>query len=162
MFPFLTASFQGSRGAILTTHSMEEADALCSRVGIMVKGELRFELCNIFLLRLLRSFLFRCLGSTQHLKNQYGAGYNLEIKLKQIEGMTNSASFENIQLHAKKQCRNFINELFPDSRVEESFGDRIACSIPQHNVSSLAQSFESLEKGECSFDSKKSEESQNF
>jgi ATP-binding cassette subfamily A (ABC1) protein 5 len=32
---------QGSRGAILTTHSMEEADALCSRVGIMVKGQLR-------------------------------------------------------------------------------------------------------------------------
>lgn len=37
----ILASFQGSRGAILTTHSMEEADALCSRVGIMVKGELR-------------------------------------------------------------------------------------------------------------------------
>jgi ABC-type multidrug transport system ATPase subunit len=38
---YFTASFQGTRGAILTTHSMEEADALCSRVGIMVKGELR-------------------------------------------------------------------------------------------------------------------------
>ncbi|PSN57079.1 ATP-binding cassette sub-family A member 5 [Blattella germanica] len=37
----ILASFQGTRGAILTTHSMEEADALCSRVGIMVKGELR-------------------------------------------------------------------------------------------------------------------------
>ena len=35
------ASFLRDRGAILTTHSMEEADALCSRVGIMVKGELR-------------------------------------------------------------------------------------------------------------------------
>ncbi len=33
---------KGKRGAILTTHSMEEADALCSRLGIMVKGELRF------------------------------------------------------------------------------------------------------------------------
>ena len=32
---------QGKRGAILTTHSMEEADALCSRLGIMVKGEMR-------------------------------------------------------------------------------------------------------------------------
>lgn len=38
---FVSYCFQGSRGAILTTHSMEEADALCSRVGIMVKGELR-------------------------------------------------------------------------------------------------------------------------
>jgi ATP-binding cassette subfamily A (ABC1) protein 5 len=38
------ASFQGSRGAILTTHAMEEADALCSKVGIMAKGELRWEI----------------------------------------------------------------------------------------------------------------------
>lgn len=45
-----------------------------------------------------------------------------------------------------------MSELFPDARVEESFGDRIVCSIPQHNVSSLAQSFESLEKGEKAFD----------
>ena len=38
----ILASFKGDRGAILTTHSMEEADALCTRVGIMVKGELRY------------------------------------------------------------------------------------------------------------------------
>ena len=37
----IEASFKMDRGAILTTHSMEEADALCTRVGIMVKGELR-------------------------------------------------------------------------------------------------------------------------
>lgn len=49
-FFYMTASFQGSRGAILTTHSMEEADALCSRVGIMVKGELRYVIWNIYLL----------------------------------------------------------------------------------------------------------------
>ena len=37
----LNSKLQKDRGAILTTHSMEEADALCNRVGIMVKGELR-------------------------------------------------------------------------------------------------------------------------
>ncbi|CAK1541868.1 unnamed protein product [Leptosia nina] len=62
----ILASFQGRKGAILTTHSMEEADALCSRVGIMVKGGLR------------------CVGSTQHLKNLYGAGYTLEMKIGQL------------------------------------------------------------------------------
>ncbi|XP_012548268.1 cholesterol transporter ABCA5 [Bombyx mori] len=66
----ILASFQGKKGAILTTHSMEEADALCSRVGIMVKGSLR------------------CIGSTQHLKNLYGAGYTLEMKI----GQTNQKS----------------------------------------------------------------------
>jgi len=48
---------------ILTTHSMEEVEALCTRIGIMVGGRLR------------------CLGSSQHLKNRHGAGYECEIKL---------------------------------------------------------------------------------
>ena len=47
----ISSSFKEGRGAILTTHSMEEADAICSKIGILVKGELR------------------CLGSSQHLKN---------------------------------------------------------------------------------------------
>lgn len=38
----ISKNVQGTRGAILTTHSMEEADALCSRVGIMVKGRLKW------------------------------------------------------------------------------------------------------------------------
>ena len=42
------ASFKEDRGAILTTHSMEEADALCNRVGIMVKGELREEMSSSY------------------------------------------------------------------------------------------------------------------
>lgn len=48
---------------ILTTHSMEEAEALCTRIGIMVNGSLR------------------CLGSGQHLKQRYGDGYEVDIKL---------------------------------------------------------------------------------
>jgi ATP-binding cassette, subfamily A (ABC1), member 3 len=48
---------------ILTTHSMEECEALCSRLGIMVGGRLR------------------CLGSPQHLKNRYGQGFLNEVKL---------------------------------------------------------------------------------
>jgi ATP-binding cassette subfamily A (ABC1) protein 3 len=48
---------------VLTTHNMEEAEALCSRVGIMVGGRLR------------------CLGSNQRLKAQFGQGYQLEVKM---------------------------------------------------------------------------------
>ena len=29
------------RALVLTTHSMEEADALCSNIGIMIRGQLR-------------------------------------------------------------------------------------------------------------------------
>lgn len=50
---------------VLTTHSMEEAEALCTRMAIMVNGE------------------FRCLGSVQHLKLKYGNGLEIEIKTDQ-------------------------------------------------------------------------------
>ena len=50
---------------ILTTHSMEEAEALSSKIGIMVNGELK------------------CLGSVQHIKNKFGKGYEIEIKIAQ-------------------------------------------------------------------------------
>eukprot|EP01114_Cavostelium_apophysatum_P013017 TRINITY_DN3066_c0_g1_i2.p1 TRINITY_DN3066_c0_g1~~TRINITY_DN3066_c0_g1_i2.p1 ORF type:complete len:1610 (-),score=443.90 TRINITY_DN3066_c0_g1_i2:33-4862(-) len=55
-------SHMDTRSTILTTHSMEEAQALCSRIGIMVNGNMQ------------------CLGSSQHLKHRFGTGYSLEIK----------------------------------------------------------------------------------
>eukprot|EP00055_Hartaetosiga_balthica_P006636 m.21271 g.21271 ORF g.21271 m.21271 type:complete len:1697 (+) comp5336_c0_seq2:82-5172(+) len=51
-----------SMAAILTTHSMEEAEALCNKIAIMVKGRIV------------------CIGSPTHLKNKYGTGYSLEVK----------------------------------------------------------------------------------
>ncbi|XP_051490810.1 ATP-binding cassette sub-family A member 10-like isoform X2 [Apus apus] len=54
-------------GAILTTHSMEEVEAVCDRVAIMVSGQLR------------------CIGSVQYLKNKFGQVYLLEMKVKDPE-----------------------------------------------------------------------------
>ncbi|XP_014610023.1 PREDICTED: ABC transporter A family member 1-like isoform X1 [Polistes canadensis] len=125
----ILASFQGGRGAILTTHSMEEADALCSRVGIMVKGELR------------------CIGSTQHLKNLYGAGYTLEMKL--LGGDCTPTTPSSDRLSALKE---FVAGLFPDATVEESFADRLVFAVPQHAVNSLAECFMQLEKAKQELD----------
>ena len=52
---------------ILTTHSMEECEALCPRIGIMTNGRLR------------------CLGSAQHLKNRFGKGFQVELKVDVID-----------------------------------------------------------------------------
>lgn len=41
---------------------MEEAEALATKIGIMVDGELK------------------CLGSIQHIKNKFGKGYEIECK----------------------------------------------------------------------------------
>jgi ATP-binding cassette subfamily A (ABC1) protein 3 len=49
---------------ILTSHSMEECEALCSRLGIMVNGQLQ------------------CFGGVQHLKGKFAQGYSLSVKLK--------------------------------------------------------------------------------
>ncbi|EFA79500.1 ABC transporter A family protein [Heterostelium album PN500] len=49
---------------IITTHSMEECEALCQRVSIMKDGK------------------FTCLGSIQHVKSKFGSGYSIDFKLK--------------------------------------------------------------------------------
>eukprot|EP00123_Amoebidium_parasiticum_P018720 comp24269_c0_seq1/m.45256 comp24269_c0_seq1/g.45256 ORF comp24269_c0_seq1/g.45256 comp24269_c0_seq1/m.45256 type:complete len:1770 (-) comp24269_c0_seq1:99-5408(-) len=57
-----TITKQG-RCVVLTSHSMEECEALCTRLTIMVSGRLR------------------CLGSIQHLKSRFGQGYTVSLKL---------------------------------------------------------------------------------
>nr|BAE00316.1 unnamed protein product [Macaca fascicularis] len=66
MWQILQATVKNKeRGALLTTHYMSEAEAVCDRVAIMVSGTLR------------------CIGSIQHLKNKFGKHYLLEIKMKE-------------------------------------------------------------------------------
>ena len=49
---------------VLTTHSMEEAEALCGQIGIMAKGTLR------------------CLANPLRLKEIYGSGFKLFFNSK--------------------------------------------------------------------------------
>lgn len=55
------SSLAESRSVILTTHCMEECEAVCDRLGIMVGGRLR------------------CVGTSQHLKEVFGGGYSIEV-----------------------------------------------------------------------------------
>ena len=48
---------------ILTSHGMEECEALCTRLAIMVDGR------------------FKCLGSPQHLKAKFGTGEEQYVAL---------------------------------------------------------------------------------
>ncbi|XP_035141704.3 phospholipid-transporting ATPase ABCA7 isoform X2 [Callithrix jacchus] len=59
----LLAVVREGRSVILTSHSMEECEALCSRLAIMVNGR------------------FRCLGSAQHLKGRFAAGHTLTLRV---------------------------------------------------------------------------------
>ena len=50
---------------VMTSHSMEECDTLCTRLAIMVNGR------------------FMCLGSPQYLKGKFGEGFHLVVRLAQ-------------------------------------------------------------------------------
>ena len=52
----------------MTTHSLDEAEALCQRIAIMVSGSLR------------------CIGSSQMLKERYGEGHVLDVKAPRGRG----------------------------------------------------------------------------
>jgi len=58
---------KSGRSIIITSHSMEECEALCTRLAIMVNGRLQ------------------CLGNPQHLKTRFGEGYNLEVSVDSDE-----------------------------------------------------------------------------
>ncbi|NWR44097.1 ABCA8 protein, partial [Regulus satrapa] len=102
-------------GAILTTHYMEEADAVCDRVAILVSGQLR------------------CIGSIQYLKNKFGRGYLLEIKVKDPENTD--------VLHAE------ILKIFPGAARQERFPSLLVYKIPMKDALPLSQSFSKLEEG---------------
>ncbi|XP_078478650.1 phospholipid-transporting ATPase ABCA1-like isoform X1 [Lampetra planeri] len=59
----ILAIVQAGRSVVLTSHSMEECESLCTRMAIMVSGT------------------FRCLGSVQHIKTRFGEGHTLVIRL---------------------------------------------------------------------------------
>ncbi|CAK9086607.1 unnamed protein product [Durusdinium trenchii] len=95
MWKLISSTMLG-RAVILTTHSMEECEALCSRIGIMVNGRLV------------------CLGSASQLKATHGYGYQFEV--------TFEASGDLERAHANLLA--FLQKQFTGVRVEESVPTR--------------------------------------
>uniref|UniRef100_A0A8B9KRI7 ATP-binding cassette, sub-family A (ABC1), member 3b n=1 Tax=Astyanax mexicanus TaxID=7994 RepID=A0A8B9KRI7_ASTMX len=59
----VTRTRESGKAIVITSHSMEECEALCTRLAVMVNGQ------------------FKCLGSPQHLKSKFGSGYTLLAKV---------------------------------------------------------------------------------
>lgn len=75
------------KALLLTTHSMDEAEALCSKVGIMSNGELK------------------CFGSLQNLKEKYGEGFSLLVCVKE----KNCQNFVEFILTSFNECNLLEN-----------------------------------------------------
>lgn len=102
------------RSVVLTSHSMEECEALCTRMAIMVNGR------------------FRCLGSVQHLKNKFGDGYTIIVRI----------SGSNPDL---KPVEEFFSHAFPGSVLKEKHRGMLQYQL-RSSQSSLARIFSILSK----------------
>uniref|UniRef100_A0A8B9F4L1 P-type phospholipid transporter n=1 Tax=Amazona collaria TaxID=241587 RepID=A0A8B9F4L1_9PSIT len=100
------------RSVVLTSHSMEECEALCTRMAIMVNGR------------------FRCLGSVQHLKNRFGDGYTIVVRI----------AGANPDL---KPVEEFFGHAFPGSVLKEKHRNMLQYQLPS-SPSSLARIFSIL------------------
>ena len=115
---------KGKRAIILTTHSMEEADVLCNRIGIVADG------------------ILRCVAPQVRLKSIYGGGYHLfincqkgkvlqllrRIKRKKQREMEKKKNFDGI----KEEDKNESDEDKEGNSDEDDQVDDDATII--HNV----------------------------
>uniref|UniRef100_A0A7N6A7H1 P-type phospholipid transporter n=1 Tax=Anabas testudineus TaxID=64144 RepID=A0A7N6A7H1_ANATE len=102
------------RSVVLTSHSMEECEALCTRMAIMVNGR------------------FRCLGSVQHLKNRFGDGYTIILRV----------AGPNPDL---RPVMEFIERELPGSTLKEKHRNMLQYQLPS-SLTSLARIFSILSK----------------
>ncbi|XP_076468788.1 phospholipid-transporting ATPase ABCA3-like isoform X1 [Babylonia areolata] len=105
------------RTLVLTSHSMDECEALCTRIAIMVNGE------------------FKCLGSPQHLKSKFGQGYTLVVKM---------ATDDNGQLVSKEPLVSAIFSKFPGTQKFDDHQGYVHFQVPDASIP-LSEVFETME-----------------
>ena len=100
----ILAKCKEGRAMVLTTHSMEEADVLCSRVAIVNDGVLR------------------CIGQQVVLKSLYGGGYHLFINCHRSSGYR--------QEEIIPQVKDFVQKLIPTAVPLSEFNGNLVYQIP--------------------------------
>ena len=105
---------------IMTTHSMEEAETLCKRIGIMVDGQ------------------FKCLSTSDEIKEKYGYGYeiNLQINSPKINELIERYNIlekdKNLQIdlnNIEMILRRYQLQKFSSLLKKESLGGKIVEEI---------------------------------
>ncbi|RHW67284.1 ABC transporter [Trypanosoma brucei equiperdum] len=96
---------------VLTTHHLEEVEALAHRVAIMKDGTMR------------------CVGRNAHLKDKYGAGYEMHICVAEGE--------------LPALVREFVDRQFAGATLRECKGRQLVYALPRST--SLADAFRTLE-----------------
>ncbi|KAF9366884.1 ATP-binding cassette sub- A member 1 [Mortierella sp. NVP85] len=123
------AQFKRGRCILLTTHSMEEADALGDRVAIMVSGHLK------------------AIGNTTRLKNKFGNGYRVEIALGGSTATT--AGDIKYQKELEQEISAATNAIMPESTLLDRSGGVMVFGIPMQAIGRMADLTAMLEKNQA-------------
>ncbi|XP_070341281.1 phospholipid-transporting ATPase ABCA3 isoform X2 [Equus asinus] len=107
---------ESGKAIVITSHSMEECEALCTRLAIMAQGQ------------------FKCLGSPQHLKSKFGSGYSLQAKVR-----------SDGQQKVLEEFKAFVDLTFPGSILEDEHRGMVHYHLPGNDLS-WAKVFGILEK----------------
>jgi len=91
------------RAMVLTTHSMEEADVLCTRIGIITDG------------------LLRCVGSKVRLKTLYGGGYHLYVNCHKDKYFLKMQLESEERLGKAPRSEEFKGDLVVSSSMSREF-----------------------------------------
>ena len=89
----INAKESNNKSIVLTTHSMEEADALCDRLAIMARGKLR------------------CLGKAAELKLRFGSGFTFTVTIN-----TSAMSGGDIQAR-QQEMHQYVMSMFPSASL---------------------------------------------
>jgi len=96
------------RSVVLTSHHMEECEALCSKVAILVEGKLA------------------CVGAIQRLKARFGQGYHLFFRMRDDESFTSNKGARDLTARA----RVYVMNSFHGAHVVEQDGVSVKMWIP--------------------------------
>lgn len=108
---------RSDRCVILTTHAMDEAEALCSRIGIMAQGSLK------------------CIGTQKELRERYGSTYELTFTVPLGTPKTDST------------LQNYLLEYGgPSTTIISNFGETRVYTIDKSGLD-LTDLFEVIIKG---------------
>lgn len=110
---------------VLTSHSMEECEALCTRLAIMVNGT------------------FKCLGSTQHLKSKFSEGYMLTIKIRK------AGPDQQEEVRSTEEIERLVKTNFPSAVLKENHQELLTYFIADVTLP-WSRMFGIMEKGKKS------------
>ncbi|XP_020809672.1 ATP-binding cassette sub-family A member 1-like [Drosophila serrata] len=147
------------KSLVLTSHSMDECEALCTRLTIMVDGQLK------------------CIGSTQSLKTQYAKGLILKVKVKtkkknahktaKTSSASSASSAESLEHNREKgehsadetkltpeevrsnrilNVNTFVLANIPDAELKDEYNGLLTYFMPQNE--SLSRVFKLIEENQ--------------